>query len=152
MTTHGKAGTKEHAAWSHMIQRCCNPDNPGYPEYGARGIRVCNRWRESFEAFLADVGIAPSRRHSLDRFPDQEGNYEPGNVRWATPSEQNRNRRSNRFLTFRGLTLCQADWAKLIGVSPATITHRLRAGWPLERALTERGCETGPPEPFTFIA
>jgi hypothetical protein len=95
-TTHGEAGnlTPEYRAWTGMKDRCYNPNSMKYHLYGGRGIRVYEGWRRSFETFLADVGRRPSADHSLDRFPDGDGNYEPGNVRWATYSEQNSNRRT----------------------------------------------------------
>jgi hypothetical protein len=76
-----------------MIQRCTNLRRPEFPHYGGRGIIVCDHWRGAFTAFLADMGRAPSPKHSLDRFPDNDGNYEPGNVRWATAKEQRANQR-----------------------------------------------------------
>lgn len=79
--------------WSSMIARCHSPNNSDYRYYGAVGISVCLRWRRSFQAFVADVGKKPSRRHSLDRYPDKYGNYKPGNVRWATPKQQGNNKR-----------------------------------------------------------
>lgn len=79
-----------------MIQRCTNPNNAKYSYYGGRGIKVCARWLASFADFLADVGERPSPKLTLDRFPNNDGNYEPGNVRWATWSEQMRNRRPRR--------------------------------------------------------
>jgi hypothetical protein len=97
-TTHGDSSrsnrSPEYVAWSSMIQRCaCSKNALTWKNYGGRGIRVCSRWRESFANFLADVGRRPSAKHSLDRI-DVNGNYEPGNVRWATRSQQQRNKRS----------------------------------------------------------
>ena len=84
--------TSEYASWSHMKQRCLDPDSKDFYLYGARGVSVCDRWKISFADFLSDVGPKPSRRHSIDRI-DNNGNYEPRNVRWATPIEQRRNQR-----------------------------------------------------------
>jgi hypothetical protein len=85
--------TPEYRAWSGMKYRCTNQDAPNWNDYGGRGIKVCDRWLNSFAAFLADVGPRPSPEHSLDRWPDNDGNYEPDNVRWATRSEQQLNKR-----------------------------------------------------------
>lgn len=93
-TKHGGRATPEYAAWSGMIHRCENPNFRQYADWGGRGIRVCARWRSSFADFLADVGPRPSPKHSIDRI-DVNGNYEPGNVRWATAVEQNSNRRNS---------------------------------------------------------
>lgn len=89
---HGRRWTPEYAAWRAMKSRCGNLNVPAYPRYGGRGITICEAWIESFEAFFGDMGERPSPKHSLDR-RDNEGNYEPGNCRWATASEQNSNRR-----------------------------------------------------------
>lgn len=86
----------EYVAWHSMIQRCGNPKAGNFERYGGRGIKVCNRWKASYVDFLADVGRKPSARHSLDRHPDNDGNYEPGNVRWATGKEQQANRRNSK--------------------------------------------------------
>jgi len=86
-TTHGKSKTRIYKAWAHMIQRCENPNHPQFKHWGGRGIKVCQRWRESFEAFYEDVGDIPKNK-SLDRYPNNDGNYEPNNFRWATKKEQ----------------------------------------------------------------
>jgi hypothetical protein len=90
----GKPETKEYRAWRNMIRRCTEINNASYSYYGPRGISVCERWRNDFITFLADIGKAPSQQHWLDRI-NGDGNYEPGNVRWVTPAESARNRRGN---------------------------------------------------------
>ncbi len=117
-----------------MIARCTKPEVIGYPNYGGRGVKVCERWLTSFDAFLEDVGPRPSRGHSLDRI-DCDGNYEPGNVRWATREEQARNRRDNRMLTAFGRTQCATDWAAEAGVTVQTLLKRIDRGWDAERAI-----------------
>lgn len=94
--THGGSGSSEYNIWKTMMQRCDKPSCADYPNYGGRGITVCRRWRESFEAFLADMGPRPSLKHSIDRYPDNDGNYEPSNCRWATAREQRMNQRGTR--------------------------------------------------------
>ncbi len=90
-------GTPEYSAWGNMRNRCFNPKNQAYADYGGRGITVCERWNK-FENFLADMGPRPHPKYSLDRYPNNNGNYEPGNCRWTTKSEQNKNTRKHRAI------------------------------------------------------
>lgn len=140
-TTHGSARkgkkTAEYRIWMGLKQRCTNRKQRCWPKYGGRGIKVCQRWLDSFENFLADVGPRPSNKHSIDRYPNNDGDYEPGNVRWATQKQQCRNTRRNRMLTFRGETLCMAEWAERLGVSQDVIECRInRNGWTVDEALS----------------
>jgi predicted DNA-binding transcriptional regulator AlpA len=124
-----------------MKARCTCPTNPAFKDYGGRGIKVCERWLNSFENFLADMGERPSHLHSLDRWPDNDGDYEPGNCRWATAREQALNRRqrgenaSARRISFGGETHTIREWSKITGIKWATIWDRLQHGQPPERAL-----------------
>lgn len=134
---HGEATkrTPEYQAWTNMKQRCLNRNGPRFKDWGGRGIRVCDRWL-AFENFLADMGRRPSRLHSLDRI-DPDGHYEPGNCRWATRREQQRNRRDNETLTAFGKTQSIDDWADEFGVHRALIRGRIKQGWvDAERILT----------------
>lgn len=135
-TTHGQSGSLTFHTWDAILQRCCNPRSKDYPRYGGVGITVCDRWRNSFEAFLEDMGERPSARHSIDRYPDQNGPYAPGNCRWATSKEQNRNRRTNVILTFRGESRCVVEWAELTEIPASAIYQRIRYGWQTKRILT----------------
>ncbi len=120
--THGMSHTKEHQAWNSMKLRCHDPGNSNYPRYGARGIRVCKRWRESFENFFADMGKCPDPKMSLDRI-DNDGNYEPNNCRWATFSQQQFNKRlySHNKLSPRDVAEIKRLWA--IGVTQARMAE-----------------------------
>lgn len=139
VTRHGERRvgqtTPEYRIWSGIKTRCHNPRDHGYFNYGGRGITMWTAWRESFEAFFADVGRRPSAKHSIDRVDNNRG-YEPGNVRWATRSEQARNRRGNRLLTFNGATRTATEWAAFYDMSIQCLAYRLKAGWSVERALT----------------
>ena len=134
-TTHGLSGSLEHRIWKGMLARCRNSSTTAYPYYGARGIKVCERWH-SFVNFLADMGPAPSPEHEIDRFPNKDGDYEPGNCRWATASEQMRNTRRGRFLEYEGRRLHLKEWAEATGLSANVIGWRLKSGWSAARALT----------------
>lgn len=141
-TKHGCATrglTAEYRCWSNIIDRCEQPTNKSYADYGARGIKVCERWRTSFADFLADItgtiGLKPSPQHSIDRIDNERG-YELGNVQWATRTVQVRNRRSTRRLTHDGKTLTLKEWADLIGVKYTTLFCRIRSGMTTSAALT----------------
>lgn len=140
-TTHGHTTkvnnlrTTEFIIWQGMIARCGGyKTGRKYKRYAARGINVCEKWLNSFDDFLKDMGFRPSKNHSLDRI-DNNGNYCPENCRWATIKEQNRNKSTNRLVTFNGKTQCISDWAEEIGINRATLYDRIE-NWPIEKALT----------------
>jgi hypothetical protein len=152
----------EYNAWRAMFERCNNPRHKDYSRYGGRGISVCQRWIESFENFLADIGLRPSKQHSLDRFPNNEtGDYEPSNCRWATREQQNANRRDNVFLEYKGERRHIREWAKIYGINVFTFWQRVvRNKWPIEKAINEpirksgRGVSVKPyfiPHSFGYI-
>jgi len=130
----------EHLAYMNMLARCYNPKNKRFRDYGGRGVKVHRRWRgpNGFIRFFSDVGSRPSSAYSIDRFPDKNGNYEPGNVRWATRKQQQRNLRNNRMLTFRGKTRCVSEWAEVTGFPRYVIAGRMRLGWDVESILTTK--------------
>lgn len=133
----------EYEAWKNMIRRCSDPRVRGWPNYGGRGIAVCAEWRQSFAAFLAHIGPRPTNQHSLDRIKN-DGNYEPGNVRWATQAEQvcnrhhfRRGRSPARLIAYNGVTLSLTAWARRTGLPQPTLHERIvRQRWDVERALT----------------
>lgn len=134
-TTHGESYSSEYNIWGAIISRCYNLNQLAYPNYGGRGIRVCVRWRKSFQAFLDDMGMKPSPSHTIERI-DNAGSYTPENCKWATRDEQAQNKRNNRRLTLHGETLTLAQWERRLGGSGSTVHNRLRLGWSIERALT----------------
>ena len=126
----------EYTAWQGMKDRCFNSKQKDYHRYGGRGIKVCKRWLNSFENFLADVGPRPLGT-TLDRFPNRNGDYEPGNVRWATRLEQSRNRDCLHMLEVDGRQLCLSEVARSHGMTKRQLGYRLSRGWQLERALIQ---------------
>lgn len=133
-TTHGKSGTRIYSAWRSMRDRCLCPTHHAFKDYGERGITVCARW-EKFENFAEDMGDIPSKDHTLERSNNSLG-YQPGNCRWATRKEQQRNTRFNRILTVGGISKCVSAWAEEKGIHFNVIHDRLRLGWTHEDAVT----------------
>lgn len=133
---HGLTNSPEYNSWMAMKARCYNPTDKDFHRYGARGITVCKRWLDSFVDFLADMGPRPSLRYTIDRYPNNDGNYEPDNCRWALPREQSNNRRSNRLVIFRGRTQTLAEWCRELGLVRDSVAKRLADGWSAERALS----------------
>lgn len=132
---HGMSRSPEYKVWQDILQRCNNPNEPNYKRYGARGIKICERWANSFEKFYEDVGPRPSRWHELDR-TDNNGDYEPDNVRWVTCRQNNWNRRNNRYFVIDGVKKCLAEWCEEYKMNYSCITARLDRGWNIEEALT----------------
>jgi transcription elongation factor Elf1 len=122
--------TPEYNTWVHMNQRCHNPENKDYENYGGRGIHVCSLWRDSFESFLMCVGKKPAPDYSIERLDVNKG-YEPGNVTWATKIEQARNKRSSVFVTIGDQTKTVVEWFEngTASVPLKTIYKRIERGW-----------------------
>lgn len=133
--THGKTDSEEYRIWLGIMSRCYNPKRKTYPLYGGVGIVVVEQWH-NFQNFLDDMGPRPTVGHTIDRFPNKSGNYEPGNCRWATMKEQGNNRKSNVLLTKDGKTQTARQWEEELGLGRGLIHARLKLGWSAERALS----------------
>lgn len=136
-TTHGMTKTKEHNAWCSMRRRCLDPKNKFFKDYGGRGIKIYEPWITSFEDFYAHIGPCPDKKFSVDRI-DVNGDYAPGNVRWASYKTQANNTRKNFRIEFRGEIKTPSEWSEILNIDPKTIYQRLyRYGWSVEDALTK---------------
>ncbi len=124
--THGMAGTPTYKIWLGIKKRCLDPNSKSFERYGGSGIKICDRWM-NFEPFFADMGARPSSKHSIDRI-DNDGNYEPGNCRWATIKQQARNRKNTLFATIDGKERPVAEWAEILGLKYKAIHCRMRSG------------------------
>lgn len=137
--THGETNqrttTPEFRAWCNIRRRCYDRKTPSFKDYGGRGIVVCERWRTSYDAFLADMGRKPSPSHTLDRI-DNNGPYSPENCRWTTRVIQANNTRRNRLLAHNGQVHSVKDWSQLTGLSLSCIWTRLANGWSIHDTLT----------------
>jgi hypothetical protein len=133
--THGMTYTRVFKIWAGMVQRCTKPYHIAYKSYGAKGVKVCPEWENSFEVFLKDMGEPPTEDHQIDRI-NNNGNYEPGNCRWASRKVQQNNRSNNVLITFKGETHSIAEWSKLVGIGETTLHWRMKAGWSHEKVLS----------------
>jgi hypothetical protein len=124
----GNRPSPTYSSWSSMRDRCGS--QPGY-----ESVTICDRWND-FNAFLADMGTRPSLKHSIDRI-NPFGNYEPNNCRWATMTEQNRNKRNNHVLTYNNETLTITAWAERMKVPHSVLYRRAKLGWPSEKIITK---------------
>lgn len=144
-TTHGQSNyqkstsrqTKEYMTWSHIKSRCLNVNDKRYLDYGGRGICICERWKNSFENFFEDIGIAPTAKHQIDRI-DNSGDYEPSNCRWSSIKEQANNKRNNIFLVLNGEEKTASEWSEILNMQSSTIIKRKKSGW------TDYDCLTKP--------
>ena len=123
---HGYANkTAEYRAWGHIKSRCYNPNVYNYNNYGGRGIAMCDRWLNSFENFLLDMGDRPSAKHSIDRI-NSNGDYEPSNCKWSTTKEQSRNLRTNHWIKYDGERLILSDWANKLNATPSNLSRMIK--------------------------
>lgn len=122
---HGDSYSPEYRTWTGILHRCFASGDSRFTDYGGRGITVCRRWKDSYEAFLEDMGRRPSLDHSIERI-DNDGNYEPTNCRWATRVEQGQNKRNNVNLEWRGAVHSISEWARIMGMSRTVLGQRLR--------------------------
>lgn len=139
-SVHGMSGSYMHRAWSHIKGRCNTPTDAAYGNYGGRGIKICAEWNNSFSAFMSYVSLTlgdrPSSAHTIDRIDNDTG-YLPGNIRWADKTQQARNTRQVRMLTFAGQTRCISAWAEITGIRHQLIGKRLNhLHWPVDKALS----------------
>jgi len=137
-STHGASSRgrqlPEYGIWAGVKNRCYSPNSTSYPRYGGRGVVMCERWRDSFENFLSDVGYRPHSDMSLDRIDNDQG-YEPGNVRWASPITQANNKRNTKYIDINGVTKPISDWCRELDVPKTTVYSRLNRGWNAYDAL-----------------
>ena len=135
-TTHGLCHTEEYHIWAGIISRCYNPKHNRYVYYGARGIRVCSRWKKSVKKFCEDMGSRPSKKHSVERIDNSKG-YSPDNWCWAVRKTQMRNKRSNHIIQWLGKSYCIAEWAEKYSIPYHIAQGRLSKGWSLDRILSQ---------------
>lgn len=131
---HGMSKTGEWISWWGMIKRCNSVNDPSHSDYGGRGIKVCDRWLHSFENFLEDMGHRPSPVHSIGRL-DNDKDYEPSNCRWEDPKQQSINKRTTKWIIYKGERKSMKEWCLALGQSYTAIRYRLTQGWGVDEAL-----------------
>lgn len=134
-TSHGLSHTPEYRSWKSMRMRCENKSHKSFERYGGRGIFICEQWRNDVVAFVRDMGLRPSPQHTLERI-NNDGNYEPGNCRWATLLEQAQNRSNVNTIDLNNERLSVSEWARRNGIMPGTAAKRLRDGWSVDHAIS----------------
>lgn len=132
--TKNRRATPEYVIWRGIKLRCYNKKHSSFLDYGARGIYMCDQWKVSFETFLSDMGPRPSPTHQIDRINNYLG-YTPSNCRWVLPKDNQRNRRNNKLITFKGVTKPLSEWAESCGIKYSTFRARIRVGWDMDKAL-----------------
>jgi len=135
-TKHNMSDSLEYATWESMLQRCYNKKSKFYYNYGGRGIKICEQWKNSFSNFFKDMGFKPTPKYSIERI-DVNGNYCPENCKWADRLEQDRNRRSNVYIEYNGETRIISDWAKIHNLHPQTIGNRLSRNLPIDKVFNK---------------
>lgn len=137
-TKHGRKNTTEYRIWTGIKNRCYNKNHHAYHNYGGRGVVMDESWRDNFKIFFDYIGHRQSPNVTLDRI-NNDGNYEPGNVKWSTKKEQGRNTRFNRIISFNGETHCLAEWADILNIGRVTLSRRIdKYGWSIEKSLTTK--------------
>lgn len=134
----------EYAAWEHMKARCENPSDSRFHCYGARGIKVCERWRgeNGFQNFIADMGLKPGRGYSIDRI-NNDGDYEPSNCKWSTDNEQANNKSNNIYISYQGETKTLKEWSRELGLDYKNLWERMKYyGWSFEKTIKTKKRET----------
>lgn len=142
--THGMTKSPEYAAWEHMKARCENPSDSRFHCYGARGIKVCERWRgeNGFQNFIADMGLKPGRGYSIDRI-NNDGDYEPSNCKWSTDNEQANNKSNNIYISYQGETKTLKEWSRELGLDYKNLWERMKYyGWSFEKTIKTKKRET----------
>lgn len=147
---HGFSKTPEYRIWAAAKDRCFSKTCVSYKNYGGRGITMCDKWRRDFTAFIADVGWRPSKQHTLDR-TDNDGNYEPGNVKWVSVIEQANNQRRTLTITHNGKTMPLRMWATKVGLPYSAMYYRLKSGSPIAKILSRSEWSKGRSNPSRFI-
>jgi hypothetical protein len=130
---HNLCGTPTHRSWADLRNRCHCKTNPRFDSYGGRGIKVCDRW-DDFRNFLSDMGKRPPGT-SIGRI-DNDGDYCPENCRWETRSQQQRNRRGNRLIKWKGVVRTATEWAEILNININSFRGRLRRKWPIRKVMT----------------